>query len=349
MTSSSTIPAPADAGAEIVDRVRFAHSVVAIRGVVGRPGEDRRARAAALRRALPRPDAEDESSASAIIDATGPGRHRIARRVRAPAIGISRSASMCASVPRHPRNRACSLRRAHDARGRRGPLGANSSSRSPSSPARTTGTRIVWAHARQRPDPLLRRRRSGRLAGARPLGEQLRRLVETRFAARARAARRAGAAGGDEPRGHGLSGEEVVVLAASTRYRRDGQDRSCRDPRAAAVPRPWLESPAALGPLIDPTCIAATVRPHARRARAPEVSFYVIGKQSYGRAPTFSSRHRYDGALGGRDARWDREAALRVELDLRRPGCARCPRPARPLQLLRPAPKELSAAASCCA
>ena len=51
----------------------------------------------------------------------------------------------------------------------------------------------------------------------------------------------------------------------------------------------WLESTAALAPLIDPnehSC--GTVRPHGRRELAhPEPGYYAVGAKSYGRAPTF--------------------------------------------------------------
>jgi len=82
---------------------------------------------------------------------------------------------------------------------------------------------------------------------------------------------------------------------------------------------PALECTTALGPLIDPnehSC--GTVRPHGAVELAhPEPDFYVIGNKSYGRAPTFLLATGYEQArsvvamLAG-----DREAALRVELDL---------------------------------
>jgi hypothetical protein len=52
---------------------------------------------------------------------------------------------------------------------------------------------------------------------------------------------------------------------------------------------PWLESTAALGPLIDPNLHSCgTVRPHGHRELAhPERGFYTLGVKSYGRAPTF--------------------------------------------------------------
>jgi hypothetical protein len=52
---------------------------------------------------------------------------------------------------------------------------------------------------------------------------------------------------------------------------------------------PGLESPRALGPLIDPAFHSCgTVPPHGHRDLAhPEPGFYVVGMKSYGRAPTF--------------------------------------------------------------
>jgi thioredoxin reductase len=82
---------------------------------------------------------------------------------------------------------------------------------------------------------------------------------------------------------------------------------------------PLLEASKQLGPLIDPnehSC--GTVRPHgAIELGHPEANFYVIGAKSYGRAPTFLLTTGYEQArsvvamLVG-----DREAALRVELEL---------------------------------
>jgi glycine/D-amino acid oxidase-like deaminating enzyme len=52
---------------------------------------------------------------------------------------------------------------------------------------------------------------------------------------------------------------------------------------------PWLESPRALGPLIDPnehSC--GTVPPHGEdELKHPEQGVYIVGMKSYGRAPTF--------------------------------------------------------------
>jgi thioredoxin reductase len=81
----------------------------------------------------------------------------------------------------------------------------------------------------------------------------------------------------------------------------------------------WLESSAALGPLIDPNLHSCgTVRPHGARELAhPEKDFFIVGVKSYGRAPTFLLATGYEQArsvvaqLAG-----DTAAAERVELEL---------------------------------
>jgi len=97
---------------------------------------------------------------------------------------------------------------------------------------------------------------------------------------------------------------------------------------------PWLESAAAIGPLIDPNLHSCgTVRPHGAVELAhPEPGFYVIGSKSYGRAPTFllATGHEQARSVAAMLAD-DREAALRVELDLPETGVCS------------------SSAASCCA
>ncbi|WP_292912403.1 NAD(P)-binding domain-containing protein [Niveispirillum sp.] len=59
---------------------------------------------------------------------------------------------------------------------------------------------------------------------------------------------------------------------------------------------PWLESTAALGPLIDPNLHSCgTVRPHgARELSHPEPGFFTVGIKSYGRAPTFLMATGYE-------------------------------------------------------
>lgn len=80
-----------------------------------------------------------------------------------------------------------------------------------------------------------------------------------------------------------------------------------------------LECTLALGPLIDPNIHSCgSVRAHgALELGHPDPDFYIVGSKSYGRAPTFLLATGYEQArsvvamIAG-----DREAALRVELDL---------------------------------
>jgi thioredoxin reductase len=91
---------------------------------------------------------------------------------------------------------------------------------------------------------------------------------------------------------------------------------------------PWLESTAALGPLIDPNVHSCgTVPPHGHRELAhPEPGFYTVGVKSYGRAPTFLMATGYEqvrsvvAALAG-----DQHAADRVELELPETGVCGVP------------------------
>jgi hypothetical protein len=59
---------------------------------------------------------------------------------------------------------------------------------------------------------------------------------------------------------------------------------------------PWLESPRALGPMIDPNLHSCgTVPPHGHRELAhPEPGYYAVGIKSYGRAPTFLMATGYE-------------------------------------------------------
>jgi len=52
---------------------------------------------------------------------------------------------------------------------------------------------------------------------------------------------------------------------------------------------PWLESPRALGPAIDPNVHSCgSVPPHGyRELTHPEPNYFTVGIKSYGRAPTF--------------------------------------------------------------
>lgn len=80
-----------------------------------------------------------------------------------------------------------------------------------------------------------------------------------------------------------------------------------------------LECAEALGPLIDPNIHSCgTVRPHGAVDLAhPEPDFYIVGSKSYGRAPTFLLATGYEQARSvAAMIAGDREAALRVELEL---------------------------------
>lgn len=82
---------------------------------------------------------------------------------------------------------------------------------------------------------------------------------------------------------------------------------------------PALDCPRALAPLIDPNLHSCgTVRPHgAAELEQPDRGLFIAGMKSYGRAPTFllATGHEQVRSI----AAWiagDREAALRVELEL---------------------------------
>jgi hypothetical protein len=59
---------------------------------------------------------------------------------------------------------------------------------------------------------------------------------------------------------------------------------------------PWLESPRALAPLIDPNVHSCgTVYPHGYKELAhPEPGYFAVGIKSYGRAPTFLMATGYE-------------------------------------------------------
>ena len=59
---------------------------------------------------------------------------------------------------------------------------------------------------------------------------------------------------------------------------------------------PWLESPRALGPSIDPNLHSCgSVPPHGYRELAhPEANYFAVGIKSYGRAPTFLMATGYE-------------------------------------------------------
>jgi NADPH-dependent 2,4-dienoyl-CoA reductase/sulfur reductase-like enzyme len=112
---------------------------------------------------------------------------------------------------------------------------------------------------------------------------------------------------------------------------------------------PALECPRALAPLIDPNVHSCgTVRPHgAAELAQPDAGLFIAGMKSYGRAPTFllATGHEQVRSI----AAWiagDREAALRVELELPETGVCSGDPAAPEASRCAPAP---AATASCCA
>ena len=82
---------------------------------------------------------------------------------------------------------------------------------------------------------------------------------------------------------------------------------------------PWLESPRALGPLIDPNVHSCgTVPPHGYRELShPESGYFAVGIKSYGRAPTFLMATGYEQVRSVADyLAGDTEAANNVQLVL---------------------------------
>lgn len=110
---------------------------------------------------------------------------------------------------------------------------------------------------------------------------------------------------------------------------------------------PWLEAVNDLAPLIDPNLHSCgTVRPHgAKELSHPEPNFFIAGMKSYGRAPTFLMTTGYEQVRS--IAAWlagDKEAALRVELELPETGVCSLPSE-KEAACCTP---ELDKAASCC-
>jgi hypothetical protein len=156
-------------------------------------------------------------------------------------------------------------------------------------------TQVVWAVRSARPRPLVGKGEADELPARGQLGLELRRLVDagriqlvTGFQTTAinRVDGRLELAGQD-PEQAPDRGQRIVadLVINATGFRPDhaiaGELRLGLEPA--------LESPTALGPLIDPnvhTC--GTVPPHGVRELAhPEPGYYLVGMKSYGRAPTF--------------------------------------------------------------
>jgi hypothetical protein len=156
-------------------------------------------------------------------------------------------------------------------------------------------TEVVWAVRAAAPRPLVGKGEADELPARGQLGLDLRRLVDagriqlvTGFqtvAVNQVDGRLELIEQGPEQvpdRGHRIVADLVVN---ATGFRPD--HAIARELRLGLEPA--LESPAALGPLIDPnvrTC--GTVPPHGvRELTHPEPGYYIVGMKSYGRAPTF--------------------------------------------------------------
>jgi thioredoxin reductase len=183
------------------------------------------------------------------------------------------------------------------------------------------GTSVVWAMRREKLETVWGGGASDALEARGELGQRAKRAVEagrltvmTPF--RIRSIARSGSA--LEVRGairDEVRAVEVDRIIVCTGFRPDLE--MLKEVRLSIDP--WLECTAALGPLIDPnehSC--GTVRPHGARELAhAEKDFYVVGRKSYGRAPTFLLATGYEQArsvvamLAG-----DVAAAERVELVL---------------------------------
>jgi cation diffusion facilitator CzcD-associated flavoprotein CzcO len=193
-------------------------------------------------------------------------------------------------------------------------------------------TQVVWAVRSATPRPLVGRGEADELPARGQLGLELRRLVDagriqlvTGFQTVAVnwVDGRLELVSHDPDRNLDGSGRIVADLVVNaTGFRPDhtiaGELRLRLEPA--------LESPVALGPLIDPnihTC--GSVPPHGVRELAhPEPGYYIVGMKSYGRAPTFLLATGYEqvrsvvAALAG-----DQAAAEDVRLAL--PASGGCP------------------------
>ncbi|HEY6510812.1 MAG TPA: NAD(P)-binding domain-containing protein [Burkholderiaceae bacterium] len=187
----------------------------------------------------------------------------------------------------------------------------------------TPSTRMVWAVR----SPSLARVFGGGAADALPargeLGTSLRRLRDTgalEFVAGLRAAQIVRAGNTLTVLGENSDAQRVVVEGIDEVICATGQRPDLSLTRELRVKLDsWLESTAALGPLIDPNIHSCgTVRPHGHRELAhPEPGLYTVGVKSYGRAPTFLMATGFEqvrsvvAAIAG-----DLESADRVELEL---------------------------------
>jgi L-lysine 6-monooxygenase (NADPH-requiring) len=193
-------------------------------------------------------------------------------------------------------------------------------------------TQVVWAVRSATPRPLIGRGEADELPARGRLGLDLRRLVDAgriqlitgfRTVAVNQLDGRLELVGQDPDRaldGRGRIVADLVVNATGFR-----PDHAIAGELRLAL-EPALESPVALGPLIDPNVHnCGTVPPHGVRELAhPEPGYHIVGMKSYGRAPTFLLATGYEqvrsvvAALAG-----DQAAADRVQLAL--PAGGGCP------------------------
>ena len=208
------------------------------------------------------------------------------------------------------------------------------------------GTRIVWAIRRPAIGQLFGGARNDQLPERGKLGGRVRTLLERKrieLLTEFRIDRLLLTGDGIVASGGGRLAPPVDELIAATGFRPDWSVHS----ELRLDLDPAVQSPRALGPLIDPNVHSCgSVRPHgAEELKQPDGNVFVVGMKSYGRAPTFLMLTGYEqarsvvAAIAG-----DREAARRVELVLpetgvcsldRSPGAASSsccgPEPAAPL------------------
>lgn len=161
------------------------------------------------------------------------------------------------------------------------------------------GLRLIWAVRSQNLDRVFGGGAADQLPARGDLGTKLRNLVDSGrltlvigFAAE-RIERRADGVAvsgrkGDDP--FTLEPVDRVIVATGQRPNLD----MVRELRLDLDP--WLESPRALGPMIDPNLHSCgSVPPHGHKELShPEPGYYAVGIKSYGRAPTFLMATGYE-------------------------------------------------------